>query len=76
MDLVTVGVNTRRGESGKTSGYQWRPELIKTHCIQGHEYTPENTRWTTGAPGKRRRDCVTCSRLRRQAWSLRQQKGA
>lgn len=34
----------------------------KTHCIRGHEFTPENThRW---GPEKRFRQCKTCNRLR------------
>lgn len=31
----------------------------KTHCVQGHEYTPENTRIHHG-----RRECKTCHRER------------
>lgn len=39
-------------------GKAW--ESLATHCVQGHEYTPENTyRRPEGA-----RRCRTCDRLR------------
>lgn len=33
----------------------------KTHCAQGHEFTPENTYWRTGG---RHRSCKRCTRER------------
>lgn len=39
----------------------------KTHCKQGHEYTPENTRRSNG-----RRYCITCERER---WHRRTAEG-
>jgi hypothetical protein len=36
----------------------------KTHCIHGHEFTPENTYWITTHPGKLWRHCKECQRLR------------
>jgi len=35
------------------------PNASKTHCINGHEFTPENTRWGRGG---RARTCRTCAR--------------
>lgn len=32
----------------------------KTHCVNGHEYTPENTYWRKDGRGKR--GCKTCRR--------------
>lgn len=36
----------------------------RTHCIHGHEYTPENTVWH--GPEHRWRRCLTCLRARRR----------
>lgn len=36
----------------------------KTHCPQGHEYTPENTRVKTLPNGGKGRDCKECARQR------------
>lgn len=45
---------------------QWRatPNGEKTHCPQGHEYTPENTRYERG---RKHRKCKTCARERERA---------
>lgn len=40
-----------------TKGRQWHQQ--KTHCPQGHPYTPENT---YQAPGRTHRICRTCQR--------------
>jgi hypothetical protein len=37
-----------------------RAGAAKTHCVHGHEYTPENTR--IGGRGERK--CLTCERTR------------
>ena len=36
---------------------------LKTHCIHGHEFSPENT-WTDG----RRRHCKACLRIRKEQY--------
>lgn len=36
----------------------------KTHCIHGHEFTPENTRTRADRPGTR--ECRTCHTIRNQ----------
>ena len=32
----------------------------KTHCIKGHELTPDNEKWRVNANGTRYRTCKTC----------------
>lgn len=52
LEVVTPGENTLRGES------PWAINSRKTHCVHGHEYTPENTYVKpTGW-----RECRTCKR--------------
>ena len=41
------------------SGHPAGITRAKTHCVHGHEYTPENTHWYDGG---RRRYCRTCKR--------------
>lgn len=47
---------------------------VKTRCERGHEFTPENTRWSKDGrnPEKRYRVCVECSRRRWREWKARQ----
>lgn len=53
LDPVTHRENIRRS--------RWNThQLLKTHCPQGHEYTPENT---YQAPGRTNRTCRTCRRV-------------
>jgi hypothetical protein len=61
LEAVTHRVNTLRGDTmpGRNSR--------KTHCVHGHEFTPENT---TLSPYGRR--CKTCDRRRsREAYARR-----
>ncbi len=44
---------------GQTRAAQQR---AKTHCPQGHEYTPDNIYWR--GPDKKNRQCKTCTRER------------
>lgn len=44
----------------------------KTHCKQGHEYTPENTMISDAGKGRTRRNCRICHRIRlrvRSGWT-------
>lgn len=43
----------------------------KTHCPQGHEYTPENTRVREYDDGETARFCRTCNREKVAAWRER-----
>lgn len=45
-----------------------RLNAMKTHCKRGHEFTPENTHWSTNPThGGRMRGCVKCKRSRAAA---------
>lgn len=56
MEPVTNAENVRRGIGGEMA--RQRGAAI-THCIRGHEFTPENTRESGG-----RRACRACGRRR------------
>lgn len=53
LEAVPTAENTRRGASA-----------TKTHCKNGHEYTPENTYLRPRRDSGGRRDCRTCRRDR------------
>jgi hypothetical protein len=55
LEPVTIAVNVLRGESPPARNAR------KTHCPQGHEYTPDNTYYNQ----KGWRACATCSK----AWA-------
>jgi hypothetical protein len=65
LEPVTHAENLRRGEWGATS--EWK--RTKTHCIHGHEYTPENTmvQSDTGY-----RACRACQNARHRAYRAAQ----
>lgn len=52
LEPITHAENVARGESWTTNG-------LKTHCPQGHEYTPDNI-----YPSQGRRHCKTCTKAR------------
>lgn len=62
LEPVTPLVNNSRGKS--PSGTNGR----KTHCIRGHEFTPDNTVWRDPEKSglKRRRQCRACQHIRRE----------
>ena len=39
-----------------------------THCIHGHEFTPENTRVNKGGNGRPMRQCRACARERKKLY--------
>jgi hypothetical protein len=55
LEPVTVRENTLRGV-GRTAR-----NAAKTHCLRGHEFTPENTYWYRGG-----RHCMECRRARKR----------
>ena len=58
LEAVTMGENIRRGHTGKVNHHY----ATRTHCKNGHEFTPENTR--IGVQGDR--VCRQCARERTQ----------
>ena len=38
--------------------------LKPTHCLRGHEYTPQTSLWSIGNNGKPQRGCRTCRNMR------------
>lgn len=52
MEPVTLVENVRRGMAGHACGPQ------KTHCLRGHERTPDNL--------DKKRSCRTCQKLRKR----------
>lgn len=57
LEPVTCRVNLLRGETLAARN------AAKTHCVVGHEYTPENTRIRQD----RSRSCRTCQRANKRA---------
>lgn len=69
LEAVTIGENLRRGDRS----YHGKWGRDKTHCPQGHAYTPENT-WVSRY---QRRHCKSCNRerMRRRRERLRPKPG-
>lgn len=59
LEPVTPFVNWQRGQSPHAK------DARKTHCAQGHEFTPENTRVYPNRPNQR--VCLTCKRAAARA---------
>jgi hypothetical protein len=64
LEAVTCRENLLRGDTVTAHNAN------KTHCVNGHEYTPENTAITRD--GCRR--CRICHRADSNRWSKKQQK--
>lgn len=62
LEPVTRAENTRRGVAASTRRVDPKSGeavYVRTHCKNGHEFTPENTRIDSG-----KRKCITCARAR------------
>lgn len=57
-----------RAENLRRSPIMTNQNEGKTHCIRGHEFTPENTRFK---PGSGHRVCKTCMRMHIRNWRAR-----
>lgn len=64
LEVVTHRENCLRGTGVSAIA------VTKTHCPQGHEYTPENTQ----RGGKGERVCATCKRARSRAYKERRRR--
>jgi hypothetical protein len=62
LEPVTMRVNALRGNTTAAK------HAAKTHCPQGHEYTPENT---YSSPKRGERDCRKCRRVHGREWARR-----
>lgn len=70
LRIITPSQNSRESNSPASSNGR------KTHCKNGHEFTPENTKWYTPPrvrtrhgtikpnPGRRGRICIACYQAR------------
>lgn len=73
--LENLRWDTRANNGLDTVKHGTHPMAGKTHCIHGHEYTPENTIWMrssrnkTGAPWRQCRACQAASVLKRRPLS-------
>lgn len=61
LEVVTLRVNILRGTSPMAQ------QARQTHCVRGHEFTEENTRWRKD----RKRSCRACDRLHEEKRTLR-----
>jgi hypothetical protein len=57
LEVVTNGENVLRGDT------VFAANALKTHCVKGHEFTPENT----GRNSRGNRTCLTCVRAHQEA---------
>lgn len=65
LEAVTRSENVRRGlpyRRQTTAEREWPKRISKTHCPNGHEYTPQNTMWVDGGSHRR------CAECRRAQW--------
>jgi HNH endonuclease len=62
LEIVTARVNILRGVGPSAL------HAVATHCVHGHEFTPENT---YVVPNRGTRQCRTCNRVREEARKAR-----
>lgn len=66
MEMVTRGENRRRAKVAGMAAVH----AAKTHCINGHEFTPDNIK-----PSGNGRTCLACSRKRAREWARKKARG-
>lgn len=65
LEPVTAAENNRRRDEALGLG------VYATHCKNGHEFTPENTRRRVRAGGQEERVCRACIAVRQRAYVAR-----
>lgn len=64
---VTIRTNTIENSNCSAVG-----KKAQTHCIRGHEFTPQNTLLDRrGAYGAKRRNCIICAKETKRRWYLK-----
>lgn len=63
MEQLLRAANTEMRRRGPVPGWTSpkHRNVVKTHCPQGHEYTPENTRHYVYKNGRKNRFCRACN---------------
>ena len=60
----------QKARARAAAGKEPRPQRSETHCVNGHEMTPENTR--NDSPARKAPRCKTCHRAKRVEQKARQ----
>lgn len=75
LEAVTYSENALRAPD-----HPWRKNAAKTHCVNGHEFTPENTYNPPGrirkSDGLPTRDCKACRSEATRRANIKRQRGA
>jgi hypothetical protein len=64
LEHLRLGTQAENMQDAGRKGRMGAANRAKTHCINGHEFTPDNT-WTNG----KRRQCRTCLKERKRRYS-------
>lgn len=62
--------DTKKANGADTTRHGRHPQRSRTHCVNGHEFSPENTFQAPSKPGVRL--CRACARERDANWKKRQ----
>ena len=64
IEHLRLGTQAENMQDAGSKGRMGTANRAKTHCVNGHEFTSENT-WTNG----KRRQCRTCLKQRKARYS-------
>lgn len=65
-------IGTRKQNMEDCSSKRRHGNMLKTHCVNGHEFTPDNIIWRMKPSGRKARDCKTCQSYAYRAWRKKQ----